>query len=68
CVCDYLSFEKCFEDGVQIYPQVIIPNAISSIPSSRKDDETVYDLQGRIVTTPQRNGLYIKNGKKFIAR
>ncbi len=67
CVCDYLSFEKCFEDGVQIYPQVIIPNAISSIPSSRKDDETVYDLQGRIVTTPQRNGLYIKNGKKFIA-
>ncbi|MBQ4210954.1 MAG: hypothetical protein II658_08115, partial [Prevotella sp.] len=62
------SFEKCFEDGVQIYPQVIIPNAISSIPSSRKDDETVYDLQGRIVTTPQRNGLYIKNGKKFIAR
>jgi hypothetical protein len=68
CICDYLSFEKCFEDGVQIYPQVNIPDAISSIPSTRKDDETIYDLQGRIVTTPQKNRLYIKNGKKFVAR
>lgn len=68
CICDYISFEKCFEDGVQIYPQVKIPDAISSIPSTRKDDETIYDLQGRRVTTPQKNGLYIKNGKKYVAR
>lgn len=29
-------------------------------------DGAIYDLQGRKVTTPQRNGLYIKNGKKYI--
>lgn len=29
-------------------------------------DAVIYDLQGRMVTTPQRNGLYIKNGKKYI--
>ena len=27
-----------------------------------------YDLQGRKVATPQKNGLYIKNGKKFIMK
>ena len=31
-------------------------------------DAIIYDLQGRRVTTPQKNGLYIKNGRKFIAR
>ena len=25
-----------------------------------------YDLQGRKVTTPKKNGIYIKNGKKFV--
>ena len=33
---------------------------------SGKDD--IYNLQGCRVTSPQKNGLYIKNGKKFIAR
>ena len=28
----------------------------------------IYDLQGRKVTTPQRNGLYIVNGKKMIVK
>ena len=68
CLCDHEKFISCYEDGVQIYPQVKIPDEISSIPSTRKDDETIYDLQGRIVTTPQKNRLYIKNGKKYIAR
>lgn len=34
----------------------------------QKTVEGVYDLQGRKVTIPQKKGLYIKNGKKFIAR
>ena len=33
-----------------------------------KGDKVVYDLQGRPVVTPQKNGLYIKNKKKFIYR
>ncbi len=31
---------------------------------SGKDD--IYNLQGCRVTSPQKNGLYIKNGKKYI--
>ncbi|MBR5061703.1 MAG: hypothetical protein IKX24_06125, partial [Prevotella sp.] len=35
--------------------------------SDRSNDiETIYDLQGRRVLTPQRGGLYIRGGKKFI--
>ena len=33
------------------------------------DEETgdaVYDLQGRKVQTPQKKGIYIKNGKKIV--
>ncbi len=29
-------------------------------------DAAIYDLQGRRVETPQKNRLYIKNGKKFV--
>lgn len=32
------------------------------------DAESLYDLQGRKITTPQKGGLYIKNGKKFVYR
>ena len=41
-----------------------ISNPIS-LPSCK---DTIYDLQGRRVTTPQKKGLYIKNGNKFVAR
>ncbi len=30
--------------------------------------ETIYDIYGRKVSTTNRGGLYIKNGKKFIAK
>ena len=68
CLCDYEKFISCYEDGVQIYPQINIPDAISSIPSGKKTDEIIYDLQGHKVLNPQRGGLYIKNGKKFIMK
>ena len=42
-----------------------ISNPIS-LPSGK--DAIIYDLQGRKGTMPQKNGLYIKNRKKFIAR
>lgn len=44
------------------------PDGINNLISEVKNKEDIYDLQGRKVTTPQKNGLYIKNGKKFILR
>lgn len=34
--------------------------------SGDESDATYYDLQGRAVGSPVRNGLYIKNGKKVV--
>ena len=39
---------------------------ISALKADDRTDGYVYDLQGRRVTNPQRKGIYIKNGKKFI--
>ena len=32
------------------------------------EDATIYDLQGRKVISPTKGGIYIQNGKKFIAK
>ncbi|MBQ5378555.1 MAG: hypothetical protein IIU48_08560, partial [Prevotella sp.] len=48
------------------YNQIV--TQISSTKRIIESNQAIYDLQGRRVTTPQKNGLYIKNGKKFIAR
>ena len=34
----------------------------------RNFDDAIYDLQGRRIIEPQKGCIYIKNGKKFIAR
>jgi len=45
------------------------PDGMSSINTATvadKNTDIYYDMQGRQVPNPQRNGLYIKNYKKFI--
>ncbi len=37
-------------------------------PALSKDEEAVYDLQGRKVTTPQAGRIYIQNGKKIMIK
>ena len=40
---------------------------MSTLNPSR-ENHTIYDLQGRKVTTVKRAGLYITNGKKAVIR
>ena len=42
--------------------------AIEGLQIDANDKAEVYDLQGRKVSAPQRNGLYIVNGKKTIVK
>ncbi len=42
--------------------------AIEGLQIDANDKAEIYDLQGRKVTTPQRGGLYIVNGKKMIVK
>ncbi len=43
-----------------------IENVETETPAVK--NEKIYDLSGRVVRTPQRGGLYIKGGKKFIQK
>lgn len=42
--------------------------AITSAKANVKDNDTVYDLQGRIVKDQLLRGIYIRGGKKFIVK
>ena len=39
---------------------------ISSIQQSTPSAAATYDLQGRLVTSPQKHGIYISNGRKVV--
>jgi hypothetical protein len=46
---------------------MIDPAGITEVVNGKSDNSKLYDLQGREVTEPAK-GLYIKNGKKYIAK
>ena len=43
-------------------------DGIPMVEGEKNADAAIYDLQGRKVQTPQRSGLYIQGGRKFIYR
>ena len=57
----YLSWVNIYDDnstGIETITQT----------EEKAASETIYDIYGRKVSTTNRGGLYIKNGKKFIAK
>jgi arabinan endo-1,5-alpha-L-arabinosidase len=44
------------------------PSGISIISVDEKTEGRMYDLLGRRVNNPQRKGIYIQNGKKYIVK
>ena len=44
-----------------------LPTGQDAIPTVDTETETIYDLQGRKVETPQR-GIYVKNGRKVVVK
>ena len=69
----FTDLDSCYENGKRIFTcedffKEPITSSISKSSAKGKGDKVVYDLQGRPVVTPQKNGLYIKNKKKFIYR
>ena len=58
-----------FTAGNPFYP-IKSTNEATAIKEivSVDEDATIYDLQGRKVISPTKGGIYIQNGKKFIAK
>ena len=68
-----IEFKYCEDrDGNELFSVYdFTKNAVMDVsPVARAivPDGTVYDLQGRRVQAPQRDGLYVAGGKKFIYR
>ena len=58
-----------FTDDAPFYPiKSTNQTAIEEITDNRVKSTDIYDLQGRKVVAPVKGGIYIQNGKKFIAR
>ena len=48
--------------------QTEVSTGIADVKADNSADGPVYDLQGRRVSTLRPNGVYIRNGKKFIVK
>ena len=64
------AFTGTRTSGISIwgYKYEDLPAGIETVESKAEADGPLFDLQGRRVTTPQRKGIYVKNGKKIIVK
>jgi len=66
-----LAYKSSGTDGVTVwaYQTEANTNGIIDLKADdHSDNGIVYDLNGRKVNNPQRKGIYIRNGKKYIVK
>jgi arabinan endo-1,5-alpha-L-arabinosidase len=64
-----LAYKSSGTDGVTVWAyQTEATTGIEDVRWKMEDGGTVYDLLGRPVTSPQKPGIYIRNGKKILVR
>ena len=56
--------------GLTLTAKSYVATGITTLPTvdSTADNDAIYDLSGRRVSRPTRDGLYIKNGTKMVIR
>ncbi len=61
------GFTAVAKNGVTIWGyKPIESTGIRDVKAGLQQDDRIYDLSGRLVTTPLRKGIYIRNGKKYV--
>jgi len=61
------AFTAVAKNGVTIWGyKPIESTGIRDAKTGLQQDDRIYDLSGRLVTTPLRKGIYIRNGKKYV--
>ncbi len=50
------------------YNEVTGAGIENTVVDSKQSNDNIYDLHGRMVANPQPGSLYIRNGKKFVAK
>ena len=61
------AFTAVAKNGVTIWGyKPTESTGIRDTKAGLQQDDRIYDLSGRLVTTPLRKGIYIRNGKKYV--
>jgi arabinan endo-1,5-alpha-L-arabinosidase len=61
------AFTAVAKNGVTIWGyKPIESTGIREAKTRPQQDDRIYDLSGRLVTTPLQKGIYIRNGKKYV--
>ena len=61
------AFTAVAKNGVTIWGyKPTESTGIRDAKAGLQQDDRIYDLSGRLVTTPLRKGIYIRNGKKYV--
>lgn len=61
------AFTAVARNGVTIWGyKPIEATGIRDAQTRLQQDDRIYDLSGRLVTTPLQKGIYIRNGKKYV--
>ena len=64
-----LAYKSSGTDGVTVWAyQTEATTGIEDVRWKKEDGGAVYDLLGRPITSPQKPGIYIRNGKKILVR
>ena len=62
-----VAFTAVARNGVTIWGyKPIEATGIREAKTRPQQDDRIYDLSGRLVTTPLQKGIYIRNGKKYV--
>jgi len=62
-----IAFTCMNRNGVTIWGyKPVEASGIRNVRAGLQEDDRIYDLNGRLVTTPLRKGIYIRNGKKIV--
>lgn len=64
----YLTVSSSAPDVISIITWDEYSAGVSTVEADVPADGAVYDLHGRRVASPDRKGVYIRNGRKFVVR
>lgn len=68
----YWTFEQCYENGNLVFRKEDFSSApitsVKSLTIGQQSGSDLYDVTGSKVLAPQRNHIYITNGKKMICK
>ncbi len=68
CVCDYMDFKACYENGECIFTQEHFHTTsdVNATHAKERNPSQFFDLQGRRLQNKPGKGVYVSKGRKMV--